>query len=343
MSSSRITHLHTALARRILVLDGAMGTMIQRHRLTEEGFRGERLASYSREIKGDSDVLVLTQPAIIRGIHEEYLAAGADIIETNTFGATAIAQADYGTRSPGLRDERRGGPPGARRRRRVDRPDAGATSLRGGRDGPDEPEPLALARREQSLLSCDDVRRGAGRLRRPGARPHRRGRGLPPDRDDLRHTERESRHHRVRGGVHATRCAAAHPHFGHGDRQERPYAVGPDARSVLDLDQACPSAQRGHQLRARRARDASVPRRSRGPRAHLRELLSRMRGCPTRSASTTSIRTRPAGYFASSRPTAWSISSADAAARPPITFARLPPRSPASRHAYRPMPARSRR
>ena len=92
---SRISHLHNALTRRILVLDGAMGTMIQRHRLTEEGFRGERLASHSRDLKGDSDVLVLTQPAIIRGIHEEYLAAGADIIETNTFGATAIAQADY--------------------------------------------------------------------------------------------------------------------------------------------------------------------------------------------------------------------------------------------------------
>src|SRR4029077_19103496 len=95
MSSSRITHLHTALAQRILVLDGAMGTMIQRHRLTEEGFRGERLASHARDLKGDSDVLVLTQPAIIKEIHDEYLAAGADIIETNTFGATAIAQADY--------------------------------------------------------------------------------------------------------------------------------------------------------------------------------------------------------------------------------------------------------
>jgi len=96
MTSSKITSLNTALTQRILVLDGAMGTMIQRHRLTEEGFRGERLASHARDLKGDSDVLVLTQPAIIRGIHEEYLAAGADLIETNTFGATAIAQADYG-------------------------------------------------------------------------------------------------------------------------------------------------------------------------------------------------------------------------------------------------------
>ncbi|MEZ5320198.1 MAG: homocysteine S-methyltransferase family protein, partial [Vicinamibacterales bacterium] len=83
------------LARRLLILDGAMGTMIQRHRLDEAGFRGERFASHPHDLKGNSDVLVLTQPGIIGGIHREYLAAGADIIETNTFNGNAVSQADY--------------------------------------------------------------------------------------------------------------------------------------------------------------------------------------------------------------------------------------------------------
>jgi 5-methyltetrahydrofolate--homocysteine methyltransferase len=89
---SRLRHL---LEHRILILDGAMGTMIQRYKLTEADFRGTRFASHPRDLKGDSDVLVLTQPGIITAIHHEYLAAGADIIETNTFGGTVIAQADY--------------------------------------------------------------------------------------------------------------------------------------------------------------------------------------------------------------------------------------------------------
>jgi 5-methyltetrahydrofolate--homocysteine methyltransferase len=87
--------LQKLLATRILILDGAMGTMIQRYKLTEEDFRGERFRDHALDLKGDSDVLVLTRPDVISAIHHEYLAAGADIIETNTFGATAIAQADY--------------------------------------------------------------------------------------------------------------------------------------------------------------------------------------------------------------------------------------------------------
>jgi 5-methyltetrahydrofolate--homocysteine methyltransferase len=83
------------LARRVLILDGAMGTMIQRHTLTEEDFRGERFRHHHRDLRGNSDLLNLTRPEVIGGIHREYLAAGADIIETNTFTSTAIAQADY--------------------------------------------------------------------------------------------------------------------------------------------------------------------------------------------------------------------------------------------------------
>jgi 5-methyltetrahydrofolate--homocysteine methyltransferase len=87
--------LQILLTSRILILDGAMGTMIQRYKLTEADFRGERFKDHPLDLKGDSDVLVLTRPDVISAIHHEYLAAGADIIETNTFGATAIAQADY--------------------------------------------------------------------------------------------------------------------------------------------------------------------------------------------------------------------------------------------------------
>jgi 5-methyltetrahydrofolate--homocysteine methyltransferase len=90
-----IEHLRTELARRILILDGAMGTMIQRYKLSEADFRGERFASHPRELKGNNDLLALTRPEVLTEIHGQYLEAGADIIETNTFGATVIAQGDY--------------------------------------------------------------------------------------------------------------------------------------------------------------------------------------------------------------------------------------------------------
>ena len=80
---------------RILVIDGAMGTMIQRHKPTEITYRGERFKDWHLDVKNNSDILNLTQPAMIEGIHREYLEAGADIIETNTFAATVIAQADF--------------------------------------------------------------------------------------------------------------------------------------------------------------------------------------------------------------------------------------------------------
>lgn len=83
------------LQERILIIDGAMGTMIQRHHLKEEDYRGERFKNWHVEVKGNNDLLCLTQPDIIKNIHRQYLEAGADIIETNTFSSTAIAMADY--------------------------------------------------------------------------------------------------------------------------------------------------------------------------------------------------------------------------------------------------------
>jgi 5-methyltetrahydrofolate--homocysteine methyltransferase len=89
-------HLRELLASRILVLDGAMGTMVQRYRLGETDFRGDRFAGHHGDLKGNNDLLLLTRPDVIGEIHRQYLAAGADIIETNTFSSTSIAQADYG-------------------------------------------------------------------------------------------------------------------------------------------------------------------------------------------------------------------------------------------------------
>jgi 5-methyltetrahydrofolate--homocysteine methyltransferase len=88
--------LQAAADQRILIIDGAMGTMIQRYKLDEDGYRGVRFKDWHRDIKGNNDLLVLTQPQIIGKIHEEYLEAGADILETNTFNAQRISLADYG-------------------------------------------------------------------------------------------------------------------------------------------------------------------------------------------------------------------------------------------------------
>jgi len=87
--------IENILKERILILDGAMGTMIQRHVLTEEDFRGERFKNHKSPLKGNNDLLSITRPDIIKDIHAQYFAAGADIAETNTFSGTTIAQADY--------------------------------------------------------------------------------------------------------------------------------------------------------------------------------------------------------------------------------------------------------
>ncbi|WP_313042191.1 methionine synthase [Acinetobacter sp.] len=92
---STLATLKELLAQRILIIDGAMGTMIQRHKLEEADYRGERFADWASDLKGNNDLLVLTQPQIIQGIHEAYLDAGADIIETNSFNGTKVSMSDY--------------------------------------------------------------------------------------------------------------------------------------------------------------------------------------------------------------------------------------------------------
>src|SRR3954470_11917165 len=94
-SQNRTGHLKRLLRERIAVIDGAMGTMIQTYHLDEAGYRGERFKDFPHDLKGNNDLLSLTQPKIIQEIHRQYLEAGADLIETNTFNSTAISMADY--------------------------------------------------------------------------------------------------------------------------------------------------------------------------------------------------------------------------------------------------------
>jgi len=96
MTSKRLAALEAAAAERIVIIDGAMGTMIQRLKLDETAFRGERFVAHAKPVKGNNDLLVLTQPEAIEKIHADYLAAGADIISTDTFNAQSISLADYG-------------------------------------------------------------------------------------------------------------------------------------------------------------------------------------------------------------------------------------------------------
>lgn len=96
---TRARDLPGILEKRIVILDGAMGTMIQRFKLGEQQYRGERFKDFHKDVKGNNELLSLTRPEVIADIHERYLAAGADIVETNTFGATTIAQADYDMQS----------------------------------------------------------------------------------------------------------------------------------------------------------------------------------------------------------------------------------------------------
>src|SRR5437667_5712737 len=96
---TRAQQLPDILRQRIAILDGAMGTMIQRYKLGEADYRGERFKDQPKDLKGNNELLQFTRPDVIREIHEQYLAAGADIIETNTFGATCVAQEDYGLAS----------------------------------------------------------------------------------------------------------------------------------------------------------------------------------------------------------------------------------------------------
>ena len=179
-----------AAREKILVLDGAMGTMIQSRKFTESDFRGKRFADWPRDLRGNNDLLILTQPDAIRDIHLAYFQAGADIVETNTFSCTTIAQADYGMESLAARAQcfrRAAGRGGGDRGRKARRQEA----LRRRRDRPDQPHRLDLAGRVQSRLPRRDLRRSAHRLSRGRERPDRGRRRYSAGRDDFRHAQRQ--------------------------------------------------------------------------------------------------------------------------------------------------------
>ena len=133
----KIEHLQRLLRERIVILDGAMGTMIQRHKLDEAAFRGARFAGWhGKELKGLNDLLNLTQPQIIEGIHREYLEAGADIIETNTFNSQAISLADYGMESLAREISRAGAECARRAVEKIEKEQAGRVCFVAGAIGP---------------------------------------------------------------------------------------------------------------------------------------------------------------------------------------------------------------
>ncbi|KPW18819.1 5-methyltetrahydrofolate--homocysteine methyltransferase [Pseudomonas amygdali pv. aesculi] len=187
--SARHQAFLTALKQRILILDGGMGTMIQSYRLEEHDYRGKRFADWPSDVKGNNDLLILTRPDVIGAIEKAYLDAGADILETNTFNATQVSQADYGMESIVYELNVEGARPQGRRRQDTGNP--GQATLRRRRARPYQPHLLAVAGRQQPRLSQCDLRRAGRELQRSHQGADRGRRRLDPDRNHFRHPQRQ--------------------------------------------------------------------------------------------------------------------------------------------------------
>ena len=288
MREDRLASLHRLLAERILILDGAMGTMIQAHGLGSHDYHGERFHAHGCDQKGNNDLLTLTQPAIIAGIHTSYLEAGADIIETNTFNSTRIAMADYGMQEQ-VRELNLSGA-------RLAREAADAFT----RQTPDKPRFVAgvLGPTNRTASISPDVND-------PGARN--------VTFDELVEAYAEAVAALLDGGVdlimvetifdtlnakaalfavdeclRAQRRAAADHDFGHHHRPLRPHLIGPDRRCVLEFGVARQAVLDRPELRARSQGSAPAHRRACGHRRHAIRRCIRMQGCPMKWASTTS-------------------------------------------------------
>ena len=204
----RAALLEPLIAQRILVIDGAMGTLIQSYQLDEAGFRGaggpdNRFHDHSHDLRGDNDLLSLTQPSIVRAIHDAYLEAGADIIETNTFTATRIAQADYAL-EPYVREMNAAAARIAREAAdAAEAADPERPRFVAGALGPDEPDGVDLAGRQRRRRAECHVRGAGGGVPGVGRGTHRGWRRHPPHRDDLRHAQRQGGDLRRRGGQEA--------------------------------------------------------------------------------------------------------------------------------------------
>ena len=269
-----------------------MGTMIQRHTLTEADFRGERFTSHSKDLRGNNDMLVLTRPDIILGIHEQYLEAGADIIETNSFSGTTIAQSDYAL-EPFVYELNVEAAKLAKQAA-----DKWTT--------PDKPRFVAgaMGPTNKTLSISPDVNDPAFRavtfdqMKDAFAEQVR---GLIDGGVDVLLIETiidtlSAKAALARGGRSRSRGERADHPLGNHHRSQRPHAVGTDHRRVLGVGDARQAARRRHQLRARGARDEAVSCRTVARGDDVRQLLSE-RGAaerlrPVRSARAGNRRAR---------------------------------------------------
>ena len=322
---SRAELLRSLLAQRILVLDGAMGTMIQSYKLGEADYRGERFADFAHDLKGNNDLLCLTQPQIIKEIHAKYLAAGADILETNSFNATSISMADYHMEAPGARAQLRRRATGARGRRRGDRAESGQAALRRRRARPD------LAHRHR-FRPTSTIPASATSPSTSCAWPTwKRSTAWSKGGADILMVETIFDTLNAKAALFAIEeyferkpAAAAGDDLRHHHRCLRPHAVRPDRRGVLEFGAPRPAAVHRPQLRARPRPAAPVRRgaveqgrllRLRPPQRRPAQRLRRIRHGRRRKWRCTS---------ANGRARACSTSSAAAAAPRPRTSRRLP-------------------
>ena len=203
------------MRERILVVDGAMGTAIQRDRPDEAGYRGERFADWESDVQGNNDLLTLTQPDIIRSIHREYLEAGADLIETNTFNANGISLSDYDMSELAYELCFEASRLAREAVDEVTEQHARQAALRRGCPGPDDPHRVDLSGRQRPGCPQRQLRAAGGGLHGGHPRAARRRGGPDLHRDDLRHPQRQGRDLRGRERLRGVRPALAGGDLGH--------------------------------------------------------------------------------------------------------------------------------
>ena len=250
--------------------------MIQRFKLGEAQYRGERFKDFHKDVKGNNELLSLTRPDVISDIHEGYLAAGADLIETNTFGRHHRGAGRLRHGAPGARDEPRLRQTGPRRLRQVQH--ARQAALRGRRAWPHAQDRQHQPRRERPRRPQHQFRRAARRLLRADRGAGRRRQRCAAGRNHFRHAQRQGRavrHRRV--FCQQRRTPAAH-HQRHRDRRVGPHPERPDRHRVLAQRAPRAAVGGGPELRARRGADAPLYPGT-GPRGarHLHQLLPQRR------------------------------------------------------------------
>ena len=230
-----------------------MGTMIQALGLDEEGYRGARFDAWNREVRGNNDLLILTQPDAIRDIHLAYFRAGADIVSTNTFSSTRIAQADYGMSGIAYELNLEGARL-ARAAAEVAQAEDGRPRFVAGALGPTNRTASISPDVANPGLARGHLRRTAQRLCRAGQRADRRRRRPPADRDHLRYAQRQGGDRCHRRGQRSARRPRAGDDLRHHHRPFRTPAFRPDAGGVLEFGASRRAVLDRAQLRARRAR-----------------------------------------------------------------------------------------